>query len=80
MDMIPRWFEMLKELRNGTISYIQLIKREQIRPPVRPVCRRLGVAKLSDIVSEDILYRAIVQVAESQSQGLRAARAEDNNG
>ena len=80
MDMVPRWFEMLKELRNGTISYIQLIKREQIRPPVRPVCRRLGVAKLSDIVSEDILYRAIVQVAESQSQGLRAARAEDNNG
>lgn len=78
MDMVPRWFEMLKELRNGTISYIQLIKREQIRPPVRPVCRRLGVAKLSDIVSEDILYRAIVQVAQSQSAGGRAARAEDN--
>lgn len=80
MDMVPRWFEMLKELRNGTISYIQLIKREQIRPPVRPVCRRLGVAKLSDIVSEDILYRAIVQVAESQSQGGRAARLEETNG
>lgn len=79
--MVPRWFEMLKELRNGTISYIQLIKREQIRPPVRPVCRRLGVAKLSDIVSEDILYRAIVQVAESQSQGGgRAPRQDDCNG
>jgi hypothetical protein len=81
IDMVPRWFEMLKELRNGTISYIQLIKREQIRPPVRPVCRRLGVAKLSDIVSEDILYRAIVQVAESQNQGGgRAPRGDDNNG
>jgi hypothetical protein len=81
IDMVPRWFEMLKELRNGTISYIQLIKREQIRPPVRPVCRRLGVAKLSDIVSEDILYRAIVQVAESQSQGGgRAPRQDDFNG
>ena len=81
IDMVPRWFEMLKELRNGTISYIQLIKREQIRPPVRPVCRRLGVAKLSDIVSEDILYRAIVQVAESQNQGGgRAPRHDDNNG
>jgi len=88
----------LQELRNGTISYIQLIKREQIRPPVRPVCRRLGVAKvthtqprdsfpspthllsffcggvgtqLSDIVSEEILYRAVVQVAEAQSRGPR---------
>lgn len=71
MDLVPRWFEMLKELRNGTISYIQLIKREQIRPPVRPVCRRLGVAKLSDIVSEDILYRAIVQVAEAQGRSPR---------
>lgn len=81
IDMVPRWFEMLKELRNGTISYIQLIKREQIRPPVRPVCRRLGVAKLSDIVSEDILYRAIVQVAESQNHGGgRAPRGDDNNG
>lgn len=80
IDMVPRWFEMLKELRNGTISYIQLIKREQIRPPVRPVCRRLGVAKLSDIVSEDILYRAIVQVAESQSQGGGRATRDDNNG
>ena len=85
-----------QELRNGTISYIQLIKREQIRPPVRPVCRRLGVAKvthtqprgsfpspthliffcgvgtqLSDIVSEEILYRAVVQVAEAQSRGPR---------
>lgn len=71
MDLVPRWFEMLKELRNGTISYIQLIKREQIRPPVRPVCRRLGVAKLSDIVSEEILYRAIVQVAEAQGRSPR---------
>lgn len=77
MDLVPRWFEMLKELRNGTISYIQLIKREQIRPPVRPVCRRLGVAKLSDIVSEEILYRAIVQVAEAQG---RSPRREDNQG
>jgi hypothetical protein len=42
MELISKWFEMLKELRNGTISYIQLIKREQMRPPVRPVCRRLG--------------------------------------
>jgi hypothetical protein len=78
MDLVPRWFEMLKELRNGTISYIQLIKREQIRPPVRPVCRRLGVAKLSDIVSEDILYRAIVQVAESQ--GKSPTRGGENGG
>ena len=77
MDMVPRWFEMLKELRNGTISYIQLIKREQVRPPVRPVCRRLGVAKLSDIVSEEILYRAIVQVADAQ---CRTPRREDNMG
>ena len=76
MDLVPRWFEMLKELRNGTISYIQLIKREQVRPPVRPVCRRLGVAKLSDIVSEEILYRAIVQVADAQ---CRSPRREDNN-
>ena len=74
MDLVPRWFEMLKELRNGTISYIQLIKREQIRPPVRPVCRRLGVAKLSDIVSEEILYRAIVQVAEAQGRSPRRYR------
>jgi hypothetical protein len=59
MDLVPRWFE------------IQLIKREQIRPPVRPVCRRLGVAKLSDIVSEEILYRAIVQVAEAQGRSPR---------
>ena len=74
MDLVPRWFEILKELRNGTISYIQLIKREQIRPPVRPVCRRLGVAKLSDIVSEEILYRAIVQVAEAQGRSPRRYR------
>jgi hypothetical protein len=46
MELVPRWFEMLKELRNGTISYIQLIKREQIRPPVRQVCRQLNFGKI----------------------------------
>jgi hypothetical protein len=38
------------------------------------------VSKLSDIVSEDILYQAIFQVVESQGQGGRSPRSDDNNG
>ena len=52
--------------RNGTISYIQIIKRDQIRPPVRPVCRKLGVTKLSEINSEAELYEALTSISNNQ--------------
>jgi hypothetical protein len=74
IDMIPVWFSMLKELRNGTICYAVIVRRDGIRPPVRPVCRRLGVAKLSEIVNENLLYRALVQVAQQQSEGWLVSR------
>jgi hypothetical protein len=57
--------------RNGAISYIQIIKRDQTRPPVRPVCRKLGVSKLSEIKSESDLYEALVCVAQGQAQKAR---------
>lgn len=67
LSLVPVHFEQLKELRNGSISYIQIIKRDQTRPPVRPVCRKLGVSKLSDIKSEGDLYNALLSVAQGQT-------------
>lgn len=68
LSLVPLHFEQLKELRNGTISYIQIVKRDRTRPPVRPVCRRLGVAKLAEIETEEDMYHALVSVAEAQIQ------------
>lgn len=64
--------------RNGTISYIQIIKRDQVRPPVRPVCRKLGVTKLSEIKSETELYEALVSVSSSQSLKSKDQENEDS--
>ena len=78
LSLVPVHFDQLKELRNGTISYIQIIKRDQTRPPVRPVCRKLGVTKLSEIKSESDMYEALVCVAQGQLQKVK--ESESSNG
>ena len=45
--------------RSATITYAQMAKRDNNRPPVRPICRRLGVNKLSEIKSDSDLYEAV---------------------
>ena len=67
---IPKWFEMLKVLRNDAISYDHLYNTERFRNPVRRVCRLLGVEKISDIVNDEILYHAVVRVAEMETESI----------
>ena len=49
-------------MRNGSVLYNTLSSRDKVIPPVRKVCRRLGVKKLSEISSDDILYNTLVEV------------------
>ena len=41
--------------------------RDKVIPPVRKICRRLGVKKLSEISSDKILYETLVEVVRNDS-------------
>ena len=45
-----------------------MVKRDQRRPPVSRVCRKLGVAKLSDVKTEKDLYDSLLSVIQSDGQ------------
>jgi hypothetical protein len=66
LENIPIYFTMLKELRDGFISYNNVVKRYNLHPPLRSICRKLGVHKLSEIDNEEIMYNALVDIAHSQ--------------
>ena len=49
-------------MRNGSVLYNTLSSRDKVIPPVRKLCRRLGVKKLSEISSDEILYNTLVEI------------------
>ena len=70
MDRVAQWFEMLKLMRVDSMSYDQLYSTERIRSPVHRVCKLLNVEKISDIVDDDLLYQAVVRVAQMETELL----------
>ena len=54
-------------MRNGSVQYTALSSRDKIIPPVRKICRRLGVKKLSEISSDKILYETLVEIVQNDS-------------
>ena len=66
IELMEVWFVQLKQLRDRSITYERLVKRDGLRPPVRQVCQLLGVNDITEVYNEDILYRSVVRVAHMQ--------------
>lgn len=62
------YFNMLNELRHGKISYTDIVLRDNVRPPLRRVCRILDIDDICEVKSDDLLYRAIVRVNQMESE------------
>jgi hypothetical protein len=48
--------------RSGSITYPEIAKRENVRPPINKVCQKLGVKKVAQMTSDEQLYQAIKSV------------------
>jgi hypothetical protein len=52
----------LTSFRSGSITYPEIAKRENVRPPINKVCQKLGVKKVAQMTSDEQLYQAIKSV------------------
>lgn len=53
-------------LRAGTITYQDITRRERVHPPIKKVCHRLGVQKLTEIPSDEDIYRVLKDIVSEK--------------
>lgn len=58
--------------RTGTITYPEIAKRENVRPPINKVCQKLGVKKVAQMTSDEKLLQAITAVVYDIEMKRRA--------
>ena len=75
LEYVDAWFEQMMLIRSKTINYTTLARGLTVKPPVHMVCQLLGVNNLAEVFSDDILYRAVVRVAQMQAAELVASEA-----
>lgn len=67
LAVVPIYFQQLREMRNGSATLPDLVKRYRMQPPLRSVLKKLNVNNLTEVQTEVELYDAVLWCVQNQA-------------